>query len=291
MSSPSSAKSAHRKTRKGRKSKGGVSSQVGAVIADLSVKKGDLVKVELRQSVREASRKQRATLERLQLHRQGQAQVVVYRGPSTAEKLDSVGNLVEVRVVEKSSHAKRRSPDRRKGVSKGSGVNTRTYTAGGGESRLLEIEDAGQLRVEAQKKSFALMWPSSLQAVEFFRAAEALRWEKGSAALISTTDGGVKEIAADKLLKTLADRAWIFVRVDFSDHALTWALQYKDPERSGRPLNPAVEHAHEVSLAGIRYEIDYVRDLIEATALPPMANLADRLAAEAAATLDDYTPR
>jgi ribosomal protein L30/L7E len=258
------------------------------VVAELPVKEGDLVKVELRESVREASAKQRATLDRLQLHRQGQAKVVVYRGASTAKRLDTVGNLVKVHVVEKSKPAKRRNPRPRNRVAKGAAVNTRTYNAGGGESRLLEIAGAGQLRVEAQKRSFALMWPSTLQAVEFFRTAKALRWGKGSASLISTSAGAVKEISADQLLETLATKAWIFVRVDFSDHALTWALQYRDPERSDRQVDPAVKYAHEVSLAGVTYETDYVRSLIKATAVPPMAELADRLSEDAAVTLSDY---
>jgi len=261
---------------------------MGTIVADLPIKKGDLVKVELRHSVREASAEQRATLDRLQLHRRGQAKVVVYRGPTTAEKLDIVGNLVKVRVVKKSKSARRRNPRPRKRVSTGAAVNTRTYTAGGGESRLLEIEGAGQLRVEAQKSSFALMWPSTLQAVEFFRAAKELRWGEGMASLVSTATGSIKEVNTDQLLETLAHKAWIFVRVDFADHALTWALQYRDPERSGRQVDPAVEYAHEISLAGVHYETGYVRSLIEATAVPPMATLADRLAGDAAATLASY---
>ena len=261
---------------------------MGTIIADLPIEKGDLVKVELRHSIREASAEQRATLDSLQLHKRGQAKVVVYRGHSTAEKLDTVGNLVKVRVVKKTKPARQRNPRPRKRVAKRAAVNTRTYTAGGGESRLLEIGGAGQLRVEAQKSSFALMWPSRLQVAEFFRATEALRWDEGTASLVSTAADGVKEIPANQLLERLADKAWIFVRVDFADHALTWALQYKDPERAGRQVDPAVEFAHEVSLAGVHYETDYVRSLIEATAVPPMAALADRLAEDAAATLADY---
>jgi ribosomal protein L30/L7E len=261
---------------------------VGTVATNLSIEKGDLLKVELQHSIREASAEQRATLGRLQLRRRGQAKVVIYRGPTTAEKLDIVGNLVEVRVVKKSKPAKRRNPRSRKRVSKRAAMNTRTYIAGGGESRLLEVGGAGQLRVEAQKSSFALMWPSMLQAVEFFRAAKALRWNEGVASLVSTAGGGIKEIPADQLLETLPDKAWIFIRVDFADYALTWALQYKDPERSGQQMDPAVEYAHEVSLAGVHYEVDYVRNLIEATAVPPMATLADRLVEDAAATLSNY---
>lgn len=289
MSSSSSPQSARRKVGKKRKpAKQKAELRGGTIVADLPIKKGDLVKVELRHSVREASAEQRATLDRLQLYKRGQTQTVVYRGTSTAEKLDTVGDLVEVRVVKKSKPAKRRNPRSRKRVSKGAVMNTRTYIAGGGESRLLEIRGAGQLRVEAQKSSFALMWPSTLQAVEFFRTAKALHWDEGVASLISTTTGGIKEIPADQLLEALADKAWIFVRVDFVDHALTWSLQYKDSERSGQQVDPAVENAHEVSLAGIHYETDHVRRLIDATAVPPMAALADRLAEDAATTLIAY---
>jgi hypothetical protein len=82
--------------------------------------------------------------------------------------------------------------------------------------------------------------------------------------------------------------AWRFARVDFHDRALTWGSQYKDPERSGLKVDPEIQLAHEASLSGLHFDVDYAAALLTATAPEPMVQLVDELMGTAKETLSAY---
>lgn len=279
-----------RKSRKSQKKAPYSQSGLGRFVVERPFKVGEFVQVELQESVRGINSKQRATLEAFELRRQGQARVIKYRGRSTALKLHLIDHLVDIRPVEASEAKKPRGRAKpSEGPTGEPTVTRRSYASGGGKSRLLEVTGAGQLRVEAQKESFALMWPSPLSAPEFFKLVKKIRWsQEGTASLVSSRDSGIKEIPVSKLADTLVGKSWVFVRVDFSGWALTWAREYRDPERSGRELESALEAAHEVSWAGTKFEADYLNELLEATALAPIAHLKHQLTQDAAETLAAY---
>lgn len=286
------ASSSHQRTpRKSRKKqKKAPHGGAGGFVVERPLKVGELVTVELQESVRGVNPKQRATLEAFELRRQGQAKVIKYRGRTTALKLNLLGHLVDVRPVEPGETKKPGGAERRaESSSERPTVTRRSYASGGGKSRLFEVAGAGQLRVEAQKDSFALMWPSPLTADQFFKFAKEIHWnEEGTASLVSARDEGIKEIPVSKLADTLAGKSWVFVRVDFPGRALTWAKEYRDPERSGRELDPGLKSAHEVSWAGTKFEADYLNELLKATALAPIVSVKDLLTQNAAETLAAY---
>lgn len=162
-----------------------------------------------------------------------------------------------------------------------------TYKSGGGESRLLEVPGAGLLRVEAQRKSFALMWPSHLAITPFFEAARSIWWsEEGTASLMPFEANEVTTLPVSELAERLGQgEAWLFARVDFQDRALTWASQYADPERSGIKVDSEIQRAHEASLSGVQFDPEYTAALLAATAPELMAQIAGKLMETAKETL------
>jgi hypothetical protein len=285
---------------RGRKSGGSAKGRKQAITERLAetypFEAGEYVEVELRRSPNGANRRQLAALHTLDLQEMGQAKVIAYRGLATGRVLYAVDELIGVRsVTTPKAQSVRRKRKRKKATGKtktlvDAAVSARTYTAGGGESRLLEVPGAGLLRVEAQRESYALMWPSSLSIADFFAAAQALGWpDHGKASLVSSDSTGVVEIPLDDLVGRLeTEKAWLFARVDFEDRALTWAPQYRDLERSEINLNGEIPCSHEVSLSGVRFDPGYATALLVATALPLIVERADELMATAAETLEAY---
>jgi ribosomal protein L30/L7E len=258
-------------------------------------KEGELVEVELRRSRSEASRSQRDTLDSLGLGRLGQSNVVRFR-KSTDGMFSLVSHLITVRPARGAKAAsararrKRKSARSRRRASGSAAVTELTYKSGGGESRLLEVPGAGLLRVEAQRESYALMWPSHMTLAAFVGAARKLGWsEDGSASLMSFEASEVTEFPVTELPARLEEKkAWRFVRIDFTDRALTWASQYKDPERSGFKVAPEIQLAHEASLSGLHFDVDYAAALLTETAPEPMVKLVPELMKTAKETLSAY---
>jgi hypothetical protein len=176
-------------------------------------------------------------------------------------------------------------------------VTARSYKSAGGErdSAFLDVPNGGgMLRVEAQRESFALMWPSPLDLPGLIHAASSVWWsQRGTATLISS--GGhdsLMRVPMEEALRALEANpdGWAFARIDFPDRALTWAEEYRDLERSGSHES-APRGAHEVSLSAPKLDVRYVQSLISNTAVPTMQTdtvVAD-LMGHAQKTLAAYT--
>jgi large subunit ribosomal protein L30 len=248
----------------------------GRVAGPYRYREGDLIEVELRKSRIGTNPKQRATLDSFKLGKLGRVKVVPFR-PNTQGMLRVVEHLVAVR-----PHGLEEDT-----------VSVRSYGSGGGESRLLDVRDGGLLRVEAQVKSFALMWPSDRGVLEFFEAAGVLQWPGAEEATLvpCDEDHGLQRVAVADIPEMLeeAPDAWAFVRLDFEGRALTWGHRYRDQERSGVEADPALAHAYEVSVSGRRFEREFAERLIKDTAVAPMAAIADSLMVTATETLSAYS--
>lgn len=250
---------------------------------------GEVVEVRLHGSRNAVSRRQRATLDALGLRKRGQVRSLAFHKPTTGGMFHVVDHLIAIRSLSPAPKSHENGSSNGAGAGRDAAVSVKTYKSGGGKSRLVRVKDAGLLRVEAQRSSFALMWPSPLGLREYFGVAKGLWWsDKGSVSLLADDADGVKEVPVSALPKQLSEGSWSFARVDFADRALTWAAKYEDPSRSGLKTEPGVKAAHEVSLSGTRFDPDYAAALIAATAVPPIADRTDRMIAKARETLGAY---
>jgi hypothetical protein len=158
------------------------------------------------------------------------------------------------------------------------------YEASGGPSALLRLADGATVRVEAHQGAFALVWPThlSLTALADLVARPAdTRAGAGTGALVVDGEGSVQEGEfADLRAGITEDAADVeFARLDLADVVVTWQ-QRADPALTG-----AEEAAHEIGLGAECFDPQLLRELIETTAVAPIARAAHRLVEEARTVL------
>jgi ribosomal protein L30/L7E len=226
---------------------------------------GQYIEVELRGSRNRLTRRQLGTLDSLRLRRRGAKVLVRFDRATTPGMLHAVRHVIVHRSVEEKEPR----------------VSTRTYEASGGPSLLLRVAGEGQLRVEAQKDGFVLVWPTALSLPAFLDAVRPL---------VGGAEGRAMALIGGRPTELSLKDAWLasedaghpprLLRLDFEDRSLIWSDDYADERRAGHAEAPSDESLHEASFAATRFDETLVRRLLASTAAFDVESLVERAAPE-----------